>query len=140
MAPYGLVSHMDQDEYQKIDPCSSSQVLAMTIRKKRSVMRRKNRNLRMETLLTSTIRLLCQEIGEQLQRSKKIDNKKRPYSSNSNADQEEVAKKFKSSVTVSDHEREVPQFHDNDDDAVFHDNDNHNGPFAKISTMVIECR
>jgi len=57
---------------------SPSQVLAMTIRKKRKVLRRKDRDLRVELLLTSTIRLLCQEIGDHL-RSRRTVNGKRKF-------------------------------------------------------------
>lgn len=53
-----------------------SQILAMTIRKKRKILRRKDRDLRLELLLTSTIRRLCQDIGDQL-RTRRIQCQKR---------------------------------------------------------------
>jgi len=59
-----------------LDGPSPSQVLAMTIRKKRKVLRRKDRDLRVEILLTSTIRRLCQEIGDHL-RSRRMASTKR---------------------------------------------------------------
>jgi len=58
-----------------------SQVLAMTIRKKRKMLRsKKDRDLRIEILLTTAIRRLCQEIGDQL-RSRRLANSKRKYAS-----------------------------------------------------------
>jgi hypothetical protein len=62
-----------------IDGPTPSQVLAMTIKKKRKVLRSKDRNLRVELLLTSTIRRLCQEIGDHL-RSRRSQNLKRKSS------------------------------------------------------------
>lgn len=59
-----------------INEPSPSQVLAMTIKKKRRVLRSKDRNLRVEILLTSTIRRLCQEIGDHL-RSRRMGSSKR---------------------------------------------------------------
>lgn len=61
------------------DGPTPSQVLAMTIKKKRKVLRGKDRNLRVELLLTSTIRRLCQEIGDHL-RSRRSQNLKRKSS------------------------------------------------------------
>jgi len=58
------------------DGPTPSQVLAMTIKKKRKVLRSRDRNLRVELLLTSTIRRLCQEIGDHL-RSRRSQNLKR---------------------------------------------------------------
>src|ERR1700689_3014918 len=60
------------------DGPTPSQVLAMTIKKKRKVLRSKDRNLRVELLLTSTIRRLCQEIGDHL-RSRRSQNLKRKF-------------------------------------------------------------
>jgi len=60
---------------------SPSQVLAMTIKKKRRVLRSKDRNLRVEILLTSTIRRLCQEIGDHL-RSRRVASAKRKLEEN----------------------------------------------------------
>jgi len=60
---------------------SPSQVLAMTIKKKRRVLRSKARNLRVEILLTSTIRRLCQEIGDHL-RSRRVASAKRKVEEN----------------------------------------------------------
>jgi len=60
------------------DP-TPNQVLAMTIKKKRRILRCKDRDLRVELLLTSTIRRLCQEIGDHL-RSKRLANVKRKSS------------------------------------------------------------
>lgn len=54
-----------------------SQVLAMTIRKKRKALRRRDRNLRVEILLTSTIRHLCQEIGDHLRARRMANNKRK---------------------------------------------------------------
>jgi hypothetical protein len=58
-----------------------SQVLAMTIRKKRKLLRRRDRNLRVEILLTSTIRHLCQEIGDHLRARRMASSKRRSPSS-----------------------------------------------------------
>jgi hypothetical protein len=53
-----------------------SQVLAMTIKKKRRILRCRDRDLRVELLLTSTIRRLCQEIGDHL-RTRRMASMKR---------------------------------------------------------------
>jgi len=53
-----------------------SQVLAMTIKKKRRMLRCRDRDLRVELLLTSTIRRLCQEIGDHL-RTRRMASMKR---------------------------------------------------------------
>jgi hypothetical protein len=53
----------------------------MTIKKKRRVLRSKDRNLRVEILLTSTIRRLCQEIGDHL-RSRRVASAKRKLEEN----------------------------------------------------------
>jgi len=62
------------------DGPTPSQVLAMTIKKKRKVLRRKDHDLRVELLLTSTIRRLCQEIGDRL-RVRRVASAKRRSSS-----------------------------------------------------------
>jgi DNA mismatch repair ATPase MutL len=49
----------------------------MTIRKKRKVLRCKDRDLRIELLLTSTIRHLCQEIGDHLRSRREQQTLKR---------------------------------------------------------------
>lgn len=67
----------------------------MTIKKKRKVLRRKDRDLRIELLLTSTIRHLCQQIGDHL-RSRRNQNLKRK---NSDEDDDRA-----STATVSNHE------------------------------------
>lgn len=64
---------------------SPSQVLAMTIKKKRKVLRSRDRNLRVEILLTSTIRRLCQEIGDHL-RSRRMAGNKRKAVDEDNSD------------------------------------------------------
>jgi hypothetical protein len=58
-----------------VDGPTPSQILSITIRKKRKILKRKNQDLRLELLLTSTIRRLCQEIGDQL-RSKRIQKRR----------------------------------------------------------------
>jgi hypothetical protein len=57
------------------DQPTPSQVLAMTIKKKRRILRSRDRNLRLEILLTSTIRRLCQEIGDHLRARRTIKRK-----------------------------------------------------------------
>jgi len=58
-----------------VDGPTPSQILSITIRKKRKILKRKNQDLRLELLLTSTIRRLCQEIGDQL-RSKRVQKRR----------------------------------------------------------------
>jgi len=70
-----------------VDGPTPSQVLAMTIRKKRKVLRNKDRSLRVEILLTSTIRRLCQEIGDHL-RARRIAGTKRKSPSSTSDDGE----------------------------------------------------
>jgi len=54
----------------------------MTIRKKRKILRSKrDRDLRIEILLTTAIRHLCQEIGDQLRSKRLSTNSKRKLSS-----------------------------------------------------------
>jgi len=49
----------------------------MAIRKKRKALRSKDHDLRVEILLTSTIRHLCQEIGDRLRSKRLINNSKK---------------------------------------------------------------
>jgi len=61
----------------------------MTIRKKRKLLRRRDRNLRVEILLTSTIRHLCQEIGDHLRARRMASSKRRSPTSTPEYEDEE---------------------------------------------------
>lgn len=67
-------SWIQQGKDDILDGKTPSQLLAMAIRKKRKTLRSKDHDLRVEILLTSTIRHLCQEIGDRLRSKRLINN------------------------------------------------------------------
>jgi len=101
------------------DGPTPSQVLAMTIKKKRRVLRSKDRNLRVEILLTSTIRRLCQEIGDHL-RTRRMGGAKRKSTMESESESESEQEDGSSTATVRQHAVKRSRFvaEDRDDEIV----------------------
>jgi len=79
----------DSPSTSNVDGPSPSQVLSMTIKKKRRILRHKDRDLRVELLLTSTIRRLCQEIGDHLRTKRLASAKRRSTTTISNGSQDD---------------------------------------------------